>query len=230
MTIVISTTTIPSRVDCLERSVQSLVNQGLPVYVWLPRYVERINQGFEAVPGFLKRMDVNVSIVENLGPATKLLYAIQMFDTVITGDDDRVYGEGWARDLVKWAEKHPDTALGYRGRIFAGKLSYGPSKVVQDPTEPVEVDIITSVRGTLYHRRHLDDSVLDECEEWPHNDDIVFGGHLWQRGVSKLVIPRNCRIDPTRAHHIDPLFARKSVNELYSDGLKRFYEGWSPDV
>jgi len=221
---IISTTTIPSRVDYLERSVQSLVNQGLPVYVWLPGYVERIQQGFDTIPEFLKDMDIHVEIVENLGPATKMVYAIEIFDTVITGDDDRVYGDGWARDLIDWAEKMPDAALGYRGRKLGNNWDYGSSKVVKDPSAPESVDIITSVRGALYHKKHLGDNLQDRCMEWPYNDDILFGGLLSQKGIKKFIIPRNCKIDPTHAHNIDPLFKQGSVNKLYNEGIKKFYK------
>jgi len=226
MSAVISMTTIPSRIANLERCVKSLVVQGPPVYVWLPRYVERIGGGFDEVPGFLREMDVRVEIVEDQGPATKLLPALKRFDTVITADDDHIYGKGWADGLLEWAEKRPDAALGYRGRRLPHGLRYSNSQVIKSPGRPAGVALITSVWGTLYRRRHFGDSIFDDWRKWPQNDDIVCGGHLWQRGVPILVIPKTCSITPTASHRIDPLYAPNVKGHRNDEGLRKFYPGW----
>lgn len=226
MSAVISMTALPSRIAYLERCVKSLVTQGLPVYVWLPRYVERIGGGFNDVPGFLRELDVHVEIVEDQGPATKLLPALEQFDTVLTAEDDHEYGAGWAKGLLEWAEKRPDAALGYRGRKFGDGLRYNKSVLVKQATKVVPVDLITSVHGTLYHREHFDESIFEEWREWKLNDDIVVCGHLWQRGVPMLVIPKQCGIRRMDAHAIDPLYAENVHEELNDEGLRKFYPGW----
>ena len=227
MSTVISLTTIPSRIANLERCVKSLVAQGPPVYVWLPRYVERIDAGFDEVPGFLRELDVHVEIVEDRGSATKLLPALERFDTVLTADDDHVYGEGWAAGLLAWAKKRPRAALGYRGRRFGPNLRYNKSRVIKGPKKPKRVDLITGVWGALYRRELFSDSIFEEWQECPRTDDIIFSGHLWRRGVSMLVIPKRCSIRRMDAHKIDPLYAENVHGKRLNDeGLRKCYRGW----
>lgn len=227
MSAVISMTTIPSRIAYLERCVASLATQGPPVYVWLPRYVERIGAGFDEVPGFLRDMDVHVEIVEDQGPATKLLPALERFDTVLTADDDHIYGEGWSSALLSWGRKHPEADLGYRGRRFGSELRYNDSELVKSPKEPTSVDLITAVWGALHHRGHFDESIFDEWRAWPAGDDIVFSGHLWRCGVRMLVIPKRCSIRRMSVHAIDPLYAENvHGKQLNDEGLRKCYRGW----
>jgi len=230
MQAIISITTIPTRIKSLELAVQSLVGQGLPIYVWLPRYVERLNAGFDSIPDFFKDFsNVHVEIVENQGPATKLLPALDICETVLTADDDNTYSDGWARGFLEWAEKRPDAALGYSGRVFKETLLYGTSKVVkiidETATDAKPVHIITSFSGTLYHRSFFDPCIFTEWQQWPLNDDIVFGGHLWERKIPMLVIPRRCTIKRTFAKRIDALWGinRHGPND---EGLRKCYPTW----
>lgn len=227
MSAVISMTTLPSRINYLEQCVKSLMAQGPPVYMWLPRYVERIGAGFDEVPGFLQELDVYVEIVEDQGPATKLLPALKRFDTVLTADDDHVYGKGWADGLLTWAKKRPDAALGYRGRLFGPSLCYNKSRVIKRPKNPMMVDLITGVEGALYRRELFSDSIFEEWQECPHNDDIVFSSHLWRRDVPMLVIPGSCEIRGMDSDRIDPLYAENVHGKrLNDDGLRKCYQGW----
>ena len=227
MKAVISLTTIPSRLDSLPRCVEGLVGQGLPVYMWLPRYVARLGDGFAEVPAFLEMEGVHAEIVEDRGPATKLLPALERFEVVLTADDDHLYGPGWAAGLLAWAERRPAAALGYRGRRFVGGLSYQRSRKVVNPPKPVPVDLITGVHGALYRRRSFSDGFTEEWAGWPLNDDIVTSGHLWRRGVPLLVIPRHCRITAMAARRIDRLTAGNVDERLNEAGLRRVYRGWS---
>jgi len=226
MSAVISMTTIPSRITYLGRCVEGLVAQGLPVYVWLPRYVERIGGGFNDVPAFLREMDVHVEIIEDRGPASKLLFALERFDTVITGDDDCIYGEGWADGLLEWAKKRPDAALGYRGRRFDEDLQYSNSQAISGPNSPRPVHLITSSHGQLYRREFFDDSIFEEWRECPQNDDIVFGAHLWRKDIPMLVIPRHFSLQRTKAKAVDPLYATNTQKNRNDEFLSKLYLGW----
>lgn len=226
MEAIISLTTIPSRLETLPQCVESLVAQGLPIYVWLPRYVARLDDGFDQIPAFLEMEGVHAEIVEDCGPATKLLPALERFEVVITADDDHLYGPGWAAGLLAWAERRPAAALGYRGRRFMNGLSYQLSRKVSNPPRPVRVDLITGVHGALYRRRSFDNGFAGEWAGWPANDDIVTSGHLWRRRVPLLVVPRKCRIQPMATRRIDRLTARNVDEGLNEAGLRRSYRGW----
>jgi len=225
MEAVISLTTIPSRAGYLRRCVESLVGQGPPVYVWLPRYIVRLMApGFEEAPGFLAELGAHAEIVEDRGPATKLLPALERFEMVITADDDHVYGPGWAAGLMRWAERRPGAALGYRGRRFVNGLDYKRSRKILNPARPMRVDLITGVHGGLYRREFFGEGFAEEWASWPLNDDIVASGHLWRRGVPMLIVPRRCKITAMEARSVDRLMAGNM--RLNNAGLTMAYRGW----
>lgn len=211
---VISLTTMPERGPRIEPVLDSLLAQGLDVYLWLPKVVARTGSTWNGVPKFFDK--VHWEFVDDMGPATKLLPAIQAgFDTILTADDDHVYGPGWAKGLIDWAEKRPDAALGYRGRRLKKNEGYAGSKCVKNPREPVPVDLITGVRGALYNREFFDPSIFDEWQACPTNDDITIGAHLHRKGVPMLVIPRRCDMAKQKHWSAKPAFKvnRGAVND-----------------
>lgn len=227
MNAVISLTTIPSRIAYLRQCVASLIGQGLPVYVWLPRSVERLGAGFDAIPSFLAEMGAHAELVADCGPATKLLPALDRFETIITADDDHIYGSGWASGLLAWAERRPNTALGYRGRRFGKNLNYADSKKIVNPRKAMRVHLLTGVHGALYRRSFFEDAFYDQWKQWPLNDDIVVSGYLWQHGTPLFVVPRSCTIRAMAARSIDPLTASNVRQNLNDAGLRLAYQGWN---
>ncbi|MFA7177601.1 MAG: hypothetical protein WC114_10160 [Smithellaceae bacterium] len=214
MTAIISLTTMPERGPRIEPVLDSLLAQGLPVFLWLPTVVTRTGSTWGKVPEFFDK--VHWEFVDDMGPATKLLPALKAgFDTVLTADDDHVYGAGWAKGLLDWSEKRPDAALGYRGRRLKRNEGYTGSKCVKNPREPVPVDLITGVRGALYNREFFDPSIFDEWKACPSNDDIAFSAHLTRRGVPMLVIPRHCEMTKQSQWSSKPVFKvnRGAVND-----------------
>lgn len=215
MSTVISLTTIPDRIAGIEPCIRSLCTQGLPVYLWAVRKIERSATVLGELPGFLGAYPVHVKIVTDCGPITKLLPALEAgFDTILTADDDCVYGDGWARGLLDCAADWPGRALGYRGRVLIGK-GYRNSKLVfKRCTKPTHVDIITGVFGALYTRRMFDRGIFEEWRTWPTNDDLVIAAHLRRRGVERMVIPRPCSIVRYGVQTIAPLCA---INTAHKD-------------
>lgn len=211
---IISLTTIPDRIEHIEPCIQSLIAQGLPVYLWAVEKIERSDVQLKRIPPFLA--DIHVEVVEDRGPITKLLPALEHgFNTIITVDDDCVYGKDWVTGLLQWAEKLPNAALAYRGRILTGK-GYRQSRVIRKSRikKPTPVDIITGVEGALYHANMFDASIYDEWRRWPTNDDLVIAAHLKHRGVMRYVIPGRHSFHPLKIQHIMPLF---DVNRTKAD-------------
>lgn len=220
--IVISLTTIPSRVEHIKPCIDSLRQQGLPIYVWLQESVERTGNVFTGgIPGFLQRAPVHTEIVKERGPITKLLPALGVgADTIITADDDVAYGEGWAKGLVDESRgSYPGCALSYRGRVFReDDPSYNRSRLVFAPNSPQQVDLITGTWGALYQSEFFDDSILNLWREWPWNDDLVINYHLREREIRRVVIPKHCDIVPLEGVY--------EINSLWQDvNRKRNDEG-----
>ena len=207
MSAIISLTTIPDRIEHIKPCIESLMRQGLAVYVWAVRKIERSETVLEQVPVFLRESDAHVAIVEDRGPITKLLPALEAgFETIITADDDIVYGEGWADGLLEWSAK-VDGAIGYRGRQLTG-TGYITSRVVKHDKidEPVRVDIITGVHGALYRAEMFGASIFSEWRQSSTNDDLAITAHLERRGVRRYVVPGDCRIKHQKLEYTMPLF------------------------
>jgi len=193
-----------------------LVAQRLPIYLWTVEKIERSDVRLERIPPFLVDVGVHVEIVEDRGPITKLLPALEHgFDTIITADDDCEYGKNWAAGLLNWAKSLPNAALGYRGRILTGG-GYRQSRLIKKShiKKPISVSIITGVEGALYHINMFDIGIYDEWRRWPTNDDLIVAAHLKRRGVMRYIIPSEHSFRPLKIQHITPLF---EVNRTKAD-------------
>lgn len=223
MTAVISITTIPDRIEHIGPCIRSLVKQGLPVYLWVVKKIDRSNTTLKRIPPYLYKLGVNVEIVEDRGPITKLLPALEAgFEIILTADDDRFYGPGWAKGLIKWSNVYPQAAIGYRGRILHKSRKYSRSRVVLSPKAPKRVDIITGCRGALYRSELFDKSIFEDWKHWPRNDDIVISSHLKRRGVQLMIVHCKAKTKPTLAYKIQPLFGQNAHGKnLNDEGLRR---------
>jgi len=199
-----------------------LVAQGLPVYLWIVKKIERSKTRLKRIPPFLFELGINFSIVEDRGPITKLLPALETgFEIILTADDDRFYGPGYARDLLKWGEKYPGAAIGYRGRILRD-TKYENSRVVWNPKKPKKVDLITGCRGAMYRSAFFTRGIFEEYTLWPRNDDIVISSHLKRRGVPIMIVPCRFKTHPTGTYKIKPLFGENAHSKkLNNEGLRR---------
>ena len=207
MSAVISLTTIPDRIEHIEPCIRSLVAQGLPVYLWAVKKIERSDTVLGELPAFLADAGVHVEIVPDCGPITKLLPALRAgFDVILTADDDCTYGKGWAEQLLAWSEKRPKAALGFRGRVLRSGC-YLDSKIVTKNhiKKPVGVHVITGVSGALYRATMFDDGIYTEWECWPMNDDLVIAAHLKRRGVPCLVVPGQVSVRDKKVRFVTPL-------------------------
>lgn len=202
--IIISVGTMPARLPYIKPCIDSLRAQGLPLYVWIPKHVERTDDWFDyEFPDFLK--GVKGAVVRDRGPIGKLLSALPQADVILAADDDCIYGEGWAGGLLEHAETFPGMALGYRGRVFRDR-KYNHSVCVTQTQMPLSVDLLTGTWGCLYRAEWFDRSIYEEWEQWPLNDDIVINAHLKRQGIPRVVIPRRCDIQPYDVHRINALW------------------------
>lgn len=194
------------------------------MYLWVQKETKRTGAKLRTIPEAILDCGAHITIVEDRGPITKLLPALESgFETIITADDDHIYGKGWARGLVGWNARFPDRALCYRGRIFDSSRSYNSSKVITRVHRPVE--FITSVSGVIYNRSFFSDSILKEWEQWPMNDDIVVSAHLKRRRISMEVVPfpEECTVKATASAHIDAL-SKYNVHRNWNDeGLQKLF-------
>jgi len=212
MKTIISLTTIPGRLPYIEPCINGLLAQGLPVYVWIPKEVTRLGVTWDGqVPDFLA--DCCVEVTADYGPITKLLPALLNIETemIITADDDVLYGEHWAEDLIDYSEHHSGCVPCYRGRVFRGdNRNYNSAATISVREGPaVSVSILSGNWGALYRPGLLRISLLKEWEQWPMNDDIVISAHLHRREIERVVIPHRSKISSiTAIDSIDSLWSK----------------------
>lgn len=219
---IISLTTIPSRIHLIKPCINSLKQQGLKVYLWIPKYFKRKKMKFDGkIPNFLKHPNIVYEVVEDMGPITKLLPALQLQDDIIiTADDDNVYGQKWARRLLNHANKYPKAALCYRGRVFRkpDNPRYQHTSVIQNVKKATPVDIITGVRGALYHKKFFNNTIHEftKVPEAFFVDDIWISGKLAEKKIKRLCIPH---VDTKVIHNL------KNIDGLFKINWRRPGDG-----
>jgi hypothetical protein len=118
---VISLSSIPSRFAALERVLGALCAQDIgdaAIELYLPRRYRRFPDHDGTLPRVPPRVEI-VTVDEDLGPATKILHAVERHRAadppILYCDDDVLYAPGWARGLFEAARAHPGAAVAAAG-------------------------------------------------------------------------------------------------------------------
>ena len=223
MPVVISLTTIPSRIEHILPCIDSLMQQGYPVFLWVARReTQRSGKVLEEIPMAILESGAHITIVDDRGPITKLLPALEDgYETIITADDDHTYGVGWANGLVEAAAEFPGSVVCYRGRIFDETRLYSRSKIIA--RRSMRADLVNGVCGALYKPAFFSDEIFSEWLECPLADDIVISSHLKHRNIPIQVVPTECVITRLQVAYTAPL-ADINVRQGQNDvGLERMF-------
>ena len=205
MKTVISLTTIPTRLPFIGPNIENLKTHGLPIYLWIPRVFKRRNIEFDGrIPNFCK--GINVEVVEDEGPITKLLPALRAgFERIITYDDDLIYEKSTTDTFIKHSDKDPLRAYGGRGLSFYG-FQYRNGKPAGAKKEPIRVSLIEGGWGALYMNSFFDESIFEEHKECPTNDDFVISAHLKRKGIPLMEVRTKIPTRTRLANHGDSLY------------------------
>lgn len=234
MKTIISLTTMPDRLNLTQPVIDSLLNQDLDIYLWMPKIVHRTGKVFDGtVPAFMKNSKIHFETVEDEGSITKLLPALRSgFDRIITADDDVIYPERWARRLIKHSDKWPDSALCYRGRTMDRYIKYNDTPVIKLNKGSASVNFLTGTHGALYKKEFFKDSIYEEFERHKTVDDAVISAHLRKNRIPIKVIsvpPNTNGIRAYRIHRISALWKKNNAkgSTTNDDALKDlgFWDG-----
>ena len=205
---IISVTTIPSRIHFIERNIKSLCYQGHEVYLWIVEQLKRTGQKFDGViPIWFRDYDFDYEIVDDNGPITKLLPALNI-DTeyIITADDDVIYPDGWANNLLYWSKKLNATTC-YRCKKLDFDTPYNEIQVIKYVNEPIETNMISGTWGCCYKKEYfLKDVIKENAEKFPLVDDVVISAHLYNKRIKMYCVPSDEKIIPYFPHKIDSLY------------------------
>ena len=124
--VVVSLTTIPTRLSVLEPCIRSLINQSVKpdkVLLWLCKdgYFGRNAISRDSIPECVRRYEKKGLLIikwtKNIGPFTKLIPALSEFPDkkIVTADDDTIYPKKWLKGLLRVSDGHPGNIVCYRG-------------------------------------------------------------------------------------------------------------------
>lgn len=120
--LVISLSSIPSRFDKLGPTLDCLLRQEAKVHrieLYIPERYRRFPDWDGVLPEVPEGVDI-VRCADDLGPATKVLYAAKAYRgqtdvDILLCDDDRRYKPHWAQTYVDARVEHPDACLAIAG-------------------------------------------------------------------------------------------------------------------
>lgn len=136
--LIISLTTIPSRINELDEVLDSLINQRLKadmIFINIPKQYKRFNQPIVIPDSFHTKYKNTVKVYfldEDFGPATKFIGSlknpeISKDDVIIVTDDDVVKKRNWTIKLLRCYEKNKICSFEERRlgkQILWGYLGY----------------------------------------------------------------------------------------------------------
>ena len=203
--VIVSLSTVPSRINNLRATIQSLLKQTRPpdeIILVVPEFSIREDRAY-VVPEYLLRLSrLRVSRSErDWGPATKFIPVIQQElaagrgDTlVIVLDDDRVYPRDALATYLHYSAQLPDAALCFRGAAMPRSLDWRDATMVKGSQlrEPDRVAVITGCGSYLIQPRLFDESLWDYSKAPQaafYMDDIWISGCLARRKVKRYVVP-----------------------------------------
>jgi hypothetical protein len=184
--IVVSLTTIPSRIEGIDDTLKSLMAQSRPprrIVLNLPAFSRREQVAY-AVPERLTRLkSVEIRACDDWGPATKLiptLLAEAPDQAIVVVDDDRIYPPSTIAVLERHAKTLPDAALALAGWVVPADHVDRPTTVLSNllmrPPAPVRgtrlrqprrIDVVLGFMSYLVRPRFFDLAAMTDFAQGP---------------------------------------------------------------
>lgn len=127
--IIVCLTTLPWRIDRVERTIKSLLYQSVSpqrIHLHVP-YISRREQKVYTIPPVLEGLrSLKIIRCEDYGPATKLIPAVidlAPHQNLLVVDDDRIYPPDLLEVLQQASQTRPDCAFGAAGWIVPADLT-----------------------------------------------------------------------------------------------------------
>ena len=189
--IIVSLTSIPSRLDKLHIVLMSLLWQSFKadkIVLWLSEYDKNGNRQIwkDNLPANIKRMQrkgVEINFVEDIRSYRKLIPALKKYPdaVIVTADDDTIYPKDWLRQLINAHDQHPNTVVCFRGStIILENGEYSPYQSWPEFTkklQPSNFIFPQGCEGILYPPGVLGQEVFNQerfLQLSPTADDVWF--------------------------------------------------------
>lgn len=207
--IIVSLTSIPSRIERIDNTVKSLLRQRVrpaEIHLNIPHISVREARPY-VIPAWLHEIpDLLVHRCEDLGPATKLLPTLSRSSPrtrIFVIDDDRIYGVDTIADVNAWSRRFPDEIICCSGWRVPEDLTDRTTTVWAALTgakyvpvagsalkKPLVADIFQGLMGYLVQPRFFDLAKTADFAGAPpearYCDDVWLSAHA---NATKLVCP-----------------------------------------
>ena len=178
--LVISLTTIPSRMYLLNYTLDSLKNQSIKpdaIILNIPHMSVRFNIEYNIPNWLLNDHNIEIHRCEDFGPGTKLLglFSHPKIDDntmLCIVDDDRLYPNNIVDTLVNFSNKYPTATIGY----MAGLID-------ETKREDAQAIKIQGCSGFLTRKKYFTDDIY-ECtrRNFRYVDDDYISLHILKNG------------------------------------------------
>ena len=213
--VIASLTTLPDRIDNLEPTIRSLLEQTRPpdeIVLTVPKFSIRQQREYK-IPDYLLQIP-RVRLLrceKDWGPAAKFIPIIQeelaagRGETLImVVDDDRIYPRDALEIFLHYHQQMPDAALCFRGALIPRNLVWFLPKIFRASQirEVKRVAVITGTASYLIQPRFFDSALWDYSNAPAsafYVDDIWISAHLDRRGIEKDVVPASRMMRSIRA-------------------------------
>jgi hypothetical protein len=207
--LVVTLTTIPSRIDAIGPTLKSLLRQTqapAQIRLCVPAWSEREQRAYALPPWLAALRSVSVVSTADHGPATKFLgtlAAVAPDQAVVVLDDDRVYHPRLLETYAALAAARPDvaiTAAGWRvpadlvdrPTTLRARLAGAPQvpRRANQVRSPERTDIVQGVHSYLVRPRFFDLAALAYFSAAPaavrYVDDVWLSAHC---RAEKWILP-----------------------------------------
>ncbi len=244
MKIIVSLSTIPSRIRHIEPVIRSLINQSVPpdeIHIQLPKYCIKEQRGYD-IPAFFKdyeQLIVNVPD-KDLGSSTKWFYPLQYLKNenntfLIIVDDDCSYQEDSIELLLKRLSEDENCCYCYTGGIIprlpqkvsnfsVSNISINNTlSIIENNNSDIKVDTIQGFSMFIlspFWFRNFDYSIFDSLSILDQSDDILISGILEFHNISRIQLgpyklPEILSHNQLNAIHVDEKrFLRITINAI----------------
>lgn len=203
--VIVSLTSIPSRLSSLDIVIRSLLAQSSPpqlIVLWLNHSLK------EKIPPRLKKLThdtFKINYCEGTSSFRKLLPTIKSYQDsiVVTCDDDMIYPSNWLENLYNCHLEHPDCVVSQVGRLIKrnenGEIDmyknwpFIRDKLTQKNFMPI------GYGGVLYPVNIFDDRVFDSSlymQLSPRADDLWFKAMAYLNGKTTYCASEKARPIP----------------------------------
>lgn len=248
---VISLTTLPSRIKNIRPTIASLCDQTIQpekIILNIPKESRREKCGY-VIPEFLKNNPLVLinEVEEDLGPATKLLPTLKKYwneheQKIIVVDDDEIYPKMLVENYLKYADEYsnavltlvgwdaPEDADHHHRLVRYGAIGSKPRNS-ERVNEPVQVDCVQGASSFMVRSTFFTDEIFDYSQaprEAFFVDDIYVSGHLATNSIPVMVIPAPFRFARMKVstHLIlsETLHKKENSSGHNNNTLYQFYE------